>query len=235
MMILPSDKDYKVTKSIKLGKRVLESPFYELAQWIKSKFDVVVLNVYYDTIKPENRPRLNIVFEFQNDNTKFNNGHLGCYNEEKQKIIANKFNELVRHSGVKEKKWYQRTLNSSDNRFNTKNIWVTFSSFESIAKQEVGGKILETDIKKLKEKLNDMNIWEISNFSGYLTLFFYTDDQVLKSNHTDIAQRLREEYYEIIRQYNEFNYFTKDNLQISFDSKENFDKNYESNWFYYYK
>ncbi len=29
-------------------------------------------------------------------------------NEEKQKIIANKFNELVRHSGVKEKKWYQK-------------------------------------------------------------------------------------------------------------------------------
>ena len=77
MMLMPSDRDYKVTKSIKCGKRVLDSPYYELAQWIKFEFNAVVLNIYYDLIKPENRPRLNIVFEFENDNVKFNNDQLG--------------------------------------------------------------------------------------------------------------------------------------------------------------
>ena len=195
---MPSDRDYKITKSIKHGKRVLDSPYYELAQWIKSEFHVVVLNVYYDLIKPENRPRLNIVFEFQNDNAKFYNDQLGGYNEEKQKIIATKFIELLRDSRLKDKKWYQRIIDRIDTGIDTRNMWVTFSSFEKIAKQEIGGKISEIEIKKLKEKLNDKNIWKISNFSGFLTLFYYTEDQVIKSKDTDIDQKLREEFYEII-------------------------------------
>jgi hypothetical protein len=234
-MLMPSDRDYKVTKSIKFGKRVLDSPYYELAQWIKFEFNAVVLNIYYDLIKPENRPRLNIVFEFENDNVKFNNDQLGGYNEEKQKIIAKKFIEILRDFRLKDKKWFGRIVERTYFGLDTKNMWVTFSSFENIAKQEVVSKISEIEMKKLKDKLNDKQIWEISNFSGFLTLFYFTEDQVIKSKETEIDKMLREEFYEIISQYDEFNYFTKEGIQINFDSKENFDKNYESNWFYYYR
>ena len=110
---------------------------------------------------------------------------------------------------------------------------MTFSAFEYVAKQEAGGNISDRAIQKLKSKLNDRNIWEISNSSGYLTIFYYSESQALKN--TDIIERVRNEFFEIISPYNEFNYFTKDNLFIFLDSKENFDNNYDSNWYYYYK
>jgi hypothetical protein len=232
---MPSDRDYKETKLVKQGKKILESPFIELAQWINKEFNVIVLNVYYDLIKLENRPRLNIVFEFQNDEFKFRNGQAGSYNEDKQKVIASKFKELIKNHTSKGKKWYQKLFNNSDNGFDTHKMWVTFSSFEYIARQEAGDKVSASEIKKLKNSLNDKNIWEISNSFGYLTVFYYTDNQVSKIKYSDITDRVRDEYFEILKPYNEFNYFTKDNLYISFDSKENFDNNYDSNWYYYYK
>ena len=233
MMIMPSDRDYKDTKLIRQGKRFLETPFKELAEWINKEFSVSVLNIYYDVIKPSDRPRLNVVFEFINDEFKFKNGEAGGYNEDKQKIIATKFKELIKNYKPTEKNWFQKLFNISTNEFDTYNIWVTFASFEYVAKQEAGGNIPDREIQKLKTKLNDKNIWEISNSSGYLTIFYYTETQAIKN--TGIIERVRNEFFEIISQYNEFNYFTKDNLFIFLDSKENFDKNYDSNWYYYYK
>jgi hypothetical protein len=42
-------------------------------------------------------------------------------------------------------------------------------------------------------------------------------------------------YFEILKEYDEFNYFNIEHFSIYLDSKENFDNNYESNWFYYYE
>ena len=42
-------------------------------------------------------------------------------------------------------------------------------------------------------------------------------------------------YFEILRPYDEFDYLSGDDFAVNFDSKQNFDENYESNWYYYYK
>ena len=54
----------------------------------------------------------------------------------------------------------------------------------------------------------------------------YKDDKVTIE---DWAKR----YMEIIKRYDEYGYFNKD-YKIKLDSKENFDKNYNGNWYYYY-
>lgn len=41
--------------------------------------------------------------------------------------------------------------------------------------------------------------------------------------------------FDILKQYDIFKYFERRTFKISLDSKENFDKNYQSNWYYYYK
>ena len=38
-----------------------------------------------------------------------------------------------------------------------------------------------------------------------------------------------------LKEYDEFNVVKSEEFILRFDSKENFDNNYESNWYYYYK
>ena len=42
-------------------------------------------------------------------------------------------------------------------------------------------------------------------------------------------------YFELLKEYDEFEYFKQDSFLIYLDSKENFDNNYEGDWHYYYK
>lgn len=50
-----------------------------------------------------------------------------------------------------------------------------------------------------------------------------------------MREKLTEEYYNLLKLYDEFDYIRKDNYSINIDSKQNFDNNYQSNWYYYYK
>jgi hypothetical protein len=92
-MITSSDLDYKETKLIKQGKKVLKSPLKELADWINKEYGVKVINIYYDYIE-DHRPRINIIFEFKTDERKFYDKDYN-YNLQKQKSISKKFNELL--------------------------------------------------------------------------------------------------------------------------------------------
>ena len=42
-----------------------------------------------------------------------------------------------------------------------------------------------------------------------------------------------DKYFDLLDQYNEFAYFKREHFSVYLDSKENFDKNYESNYYYY--
>jgi hypothetical protein len=235
-MISPSDNDYKETKLIKKGEKELSSLFKELAQWIEKKFDVSVLNVYYDLITPGNRPRLNVILEFSLDENKFKTHPYGSYNVHKQKIIADKFKELVNDEYTSEGTLAMRLFKRNHSiKYDTNNIWVIFSSFESVAKIETNESIPQAEVQELKDKINNKDLWEISRCFSGVTFFFYTDRQVKENSENGVIQRLTEEYYNLLKVYDEFDYFKKESFSIGIDSKENFDNNYQSNWYYYYR
>jgi len=54
-------------------------------------------------------------------------------------------------------------------------------------------------------------------------------------NKSDIKEAWAKNYFQLLKQYDEFGYFKEDDFFIYLNSKENFDTNYESNWYYYYK
>ena len=89
-MIMPSDKDYKETKQIMLGKKVMQPEFKPLAEWIDKTYGVKTINIFYDTIDKGNRPRLEIYFEHPKGKAQFNgpNGFNFCY------TLVNKFKHL---------------------------------------------------------------------------------------------------------------------------------------------
>ena len=62
-MISPSDIEYELTKKIKKGEIQLKYPFDSLADWIMNNYGVRPINIIYDLLPHDKRPRLQVIFE----------------------------------------------------------------------------------------------------------------------------------------------------------------------------
>ena len=233
-MIVSTDPDYLDTKLIKQGIKNLDPIFQELADWINQKFDTPVLNIYYDKIDVDkNRPRLSIIFEYYQSVEKFRD-KIGNYETEKQNLIANQFRQLLKSKLIPSRSFFDRLFKKSyASKFDTDRLLVIFSAFETIAKEEVNHKIQKGEIDKLKQELSSKDVWEIYRELATTTYFFYTDKQIEDYKADGTTQMMTQQYFEILKKYDEFDYMKPDTYSLTFDSKENFDKNFESNWFWY--
>jgi len=234
-MIMPSDKEYKATKQIMLGQRTMNSDFKELADWIDKTYDVKTINIIYDTFiaARKKQSRLQICFEFESESLKFRDGTLGNFHADKQDAIAKKFKEILKANKATDKRRLTDFFKSSP--YVTENILIVYSAFEPIARIEANENVPQGKVKELQKKLDNPDLWEISRAFSGTTFFVYSDDQVKKYEASQVKKEWTDKYFELLDQYNEFRYFKRENFSIYLDSKENFDKNYESNWYYYYK
>jgi hypothetical protein len=213
-MVSSSDKEYINTKMIKKGLTKMKSPFNELADWILNDYNVRPLNISYDILEHNKRPRLQVIFEFESDLKAFKADNGLFPNSIRQEKVKKAFEKIAPN--------YQG--NPSDN------LLVLFSAFEPIAKEEANGRIENHRVEKLK---TDCGVWEIKrNFSTGI-FFFFTNEQLAKSEQTGEREKLLDEYFKLIKEYDEFDYLDESTFTVKFDSKENFDKNYQGNWFYY--
>jgi hypothetical protein len=220
-MIAPSDPDYAETKLVKRGERVLTPLFKELADWIAAVYPgVVVLNIYYDKVaRPANlaHPRLNVIFEWEDEKKLFCVDY-GSFDPLKADAIAAKFKELLR--------------DHPEQSFDTNRLFVIFSAFEPVARLEAIWRVRPEQLAQLQSKMNNPAIWQIRGDWGGIGVFFYTNAQ-LKNLQDGLKAECADAYAEIISEYDEFGYFQRKPAQVTFESKENFDKNYHGNWFYY--
>lgn len=223
-MILPSDTDYKNTKQIKKSMKSINPKYKKLSAWIEKRYRVKVLNIIVK--KYNNKPKgvivknINIILEFEKDIIIFRKGDIGNYYSDKQKSIINEYKKIELLGDKNDDISIQYT--------------VTCSIFESIAKIEANNNIPENEIKKLHRKFGLKNVWLIDRCFANLIIFVYTDKQ-LNSLPKKLKKFYIDEYFSILKKYDEFNYYKKKSFMCRFDSKENFDTNYQSNWFYYYR
>lgn len=235
-MISPSDVDYQETKLIKLGQKNLETPIKEIVEWASSAFDVNVLNAHYDLVPPKNRPRLNIIVERTSDLHKFRDTSTLIFNRDAQRQVAEAYQTILNAHKLRQNDLLRKMRSWFDSQETiTENLFVIFTAFEPVAKCEANESIPNSEIEKLQIALQCKNLWTISRCFASATFFFHTDEQVSGSKTDGSRERMRDAYFELLIRYDEFNYFDKTTYAVAFDSKENFDKNYQSNWYYYYK
>ncbi len=236
-MIRPSDKKYKLTKQIMLGKTTMNPDFLPLADFIDKTFDVRTINIVYDTIEKGTRPRIGIYFEFEREKQSFNeNNGVAKFDIKKQKVIAEKFKQTIIEQGlIKKKGLFDFWTKSEKGKYQTENIWVYYSAFEPIARDEANESVPQNKVTQLKKELDCNDLWEISKCFSGTTFLLYTDEQVKQYETSETRKMWADKYFDILERYDEFGYFKRDKFNIYLDSKENFDNNYESNWFYYYK
>lgn len=235
-MISYSDKKYKQTKLIMLGKKTMNEDFKPLADFIHSKFGVQPINIVYDLTEKGTSPRLGIYFEYSHELLNFYvNNKIGYLNTYKQNLISRQFQYLttLKENNANSLLYYLKKIRR--NKYLTNNIFVYYSAFEPIAKVEANERVPLKKIKKLKSDLNCKDIWDISTNFSRTTFFLYTEDQVKYYENSETKKIWADKYFNILEPYNEFGYFKRDNFNIYLDSKENFDNNYSSNWYYYYK
>jgi hypothetical protein len=214
-MIVPSDPDYKLTKLIKLGKSTMNVAFKLLADWIDLTYDVKTINIIYDKIENNKIPRLNIIFEKERDGALFISDQ--GYNPDRQREIVSQFKS-----------------DPLSKNYKTDRLLVIFSSFESIAKIESYWSVSKDEIKKLQSELNIDDLWIIrSNAFCEPTFFFYTDDQANRYSNNEVKESLNNRCFELLKKHDEFDYSKIEEFSIQLDSKENFERLYKGNWFYY--
>ena len=143
-MITSYDIEYKNTKLIKQGKTTLDESFTKLADLIKNKIGVKPINFHYDVLTHNNQPRLQVIFEKRIDSEKFHSKkELSFLKLDKEKIITDLFREVF------------------NDKYRSDNLYVTYGTFENIAKQEANSNVPENVINELKIKYARQDLWEI--------------------------------------------------------------------------
>lgn len=226
-MLLPSDKEYIATKKIMQGKAAMNEVFNPLAAWIDSTYHVKTVNIIYDTL-PDRRPQLLICFESPREEASFHQRPGQGYNKTRQAAIAAQFKKNIEEQGL---------TNSSElsHTYDTRNVWVIFGAFQPIAQREAASQIKQNELLQLQQSLHNEELWQIIFLFIEPIFFVYTDDQLKKYKDHPVKEEWGDKYFAILKQYDEFNYIHRDMFTIHMDSKENFDKNYQRNWYYYYK
>jgi len=218
-MITPSDKAYRLAKQIKKGEKSIPHPYSGLAKWIQSKYSVKVLNVSFCIIKPDNRPRLSIDLETEEDRKVFERSRF-CYDSKKSSAIIKKFQEIS---------------NKTSLDVSTEKIFVVFSDFESIARIEANEKVSEDIIDNFIERFQSENIWCIQRAFSNLIVFYYSENEKDQAIKKGMINQYQTAFSKIIEPYDEFGYLINNPIIPHIDSKENFDQNYQSSWFYYWR
>jgi hypothetical protein len=219
-MIVPSDEDYKQTKRIKVEGKTLPSPFKELSDCIASHYVVDVLNIFYDTVIPDDRPRLSVILEYESDADQFR-GTDGNFDKSKQDFVRKTFEDIL--------------VQQNNKTFDVDGLIVIFTSFERVARVEANERVTDDDIERLKTSLNNADIWDIATCFDAAVFFFYTNNQLLWHKATGLADSCAHSYEQLVNGYDEFGYLKRRGIAVNFDSKENFDKNFNESWFYYWR
>lgn len=233
---MPSDKAYTQTKRIILGTDKMKPEFVPLAEWIDKTYDVKTINIIYDTLDNKT-PRIQICFEFEKEKNKFLTHDISYFDKPKQKAIGQMFGEIIKQQGL------SKNNNSIFNLFGlnqngiylTDNVFVIYGAFEPVAKLEATYKLTQRQTEEFINSFENKDIWTISIGFTIPTFFMFTDEKVKEYDKPEIKAMWADRYYDFIKSFDEFNYFTRNDIKVLIDSKENFDKNYESNWYYYYK
>lgn len=234
-MILPSDKEYTQTKRIILGTERMKPEFVPLAEWIDKTFDVKTINIIYDTLDNKT-PRIQICFEYEKEKNKFLTHDISYFDKSKQKAIGEKFTEIIKQQGLsKNNGSFSNIFGLNKNGiYLTDNVFVIYGAFEPIAKLEATYKITQKQTKEFIKSFDNNDIWTISIGFTIPTFFMFTDEKVKEYDKPEIKTKWADKYFDFVKPFDEFNYFKRTDIQVYLDSKENFDKNYESNWYYYY-
>ena len=205
-------EDYIESKNLKKGLITLKSPLLDLQNWFMDEYGVKPLNLIYEFLEHNQKPRLTLVWDTREDTLKFNPDWREFKN--KEEIIVKKFQEL----------------SEPYKDYSAERMFMINGGFSYLAITEANQKVKEEEIENLIKELSEFEIWKIMKRESSARFFFFTEEQVEKYKQEEYINYLSNRYYELVNKYDEFGYLEKSGLKISVDSKYNIEIIYKGNW-----
>lgn len=220
------DKSHIRARAIKKGEYKLNPVHQEFVDWASNLLGVRVLDFELETKETSRGYKQQIVaiiVERIEEEERLEKDY------GKQQVIAQRYlaylsstPEIARRTDPLKKDAWPISINPYPE------ILVFFYPLERVEKS-----IAETNIKAEWEKT-------LATFPEFWTLsqdviFLHTNEQCANRASSGLEARLTEAYLKLIKQHDEFGYLGAHSISFRFDTKESFDKNYDGNWYYYWK
>jgi len=209
-MLSADENLYEATRAIKAGKAEMAPIFKHLSAWVLEHTDVVILNVEYKIIESRRlgrHPRLKLVVESASDWEKICDKNSNIKHSFK-KFLLNTFSSLV--GSLK--------LNQD---FELANIEVAAENFSEIAQSLAIENILKSGKTHLLQNLSRYNIYDIIKTEKQTVLVYYTEVSQQESLLSGEIHQIRQIFADYIKEYDTYNYFEPDAINLGFDSLEN--------------
>lgn len=221
-----TDKSYKRARAIKKGEFKLAPIHQEFVDRASKLLSINVLDFELETKethKGYKQQVVGLIIDRIEDSERLRN------NVSIQQVIAQRF--IAYMSSTSEKERSSDTLK--------KDVWpLTINPYPEIL---VFFYPLERVEKSLAEiKIKDEWVKTLETFPEFWTLsqdviFLQTDEQLQNCKAIGLEDKLINAYLQLIKKHDEFGYLGAHSVSLRFDSKESFDRNYNGNWYYYWK
>ena len=113
-------------------------------------------------------------------------------------------------------------------------MFVRYNDFSVEAKTDANRKAFGEAKYYIKKK--HVIVWDVVADPSYgAVVFYYPEADVPENEKNGISKSIADDYYLTLKKYDELNLFTRENMRLKFDSKENVDKHFQGNLLYYFK
>ena len=217
--VLPNDYGYQETRQIVLGKSQINPLLDEFSDWMMKSYYVKLLNFQFSKLEGSktNTYRLMLIIENAKEYQRTAVQISRLAEDERKQIIA-EFQRLAKKYRL-----------STDEQLT--DIFVVYHDFSDDAMTIANRKAAKEVRHFIKHKYRV--VWDVSPIFWNSVVFYYSDFDIAINENKGITAAITNDYYSILKKYDELNYFTKEDIMLKFDSKENFDKNYHGNFYYY--
>lgn len=221
-MLTDDPELFRQVRDVKTGRRTLPAPVNLFREWASEQYDIDVVHIIFDRFQigpAAGRPRLVLVLETSDDCEKLQTFDFS-WRPDVERSLLRQFAAFVSRTGFSDV-------------YDTEKAHLVCDSFSNAAKAAAVHQFLKHDKSTVIE---EFGLWEIDAYVAPNLVAFYFSKKHLKRGKADgTSNRIRDRCYEFASQYDEFKYFDRQRFPLSFDSKQNVDKNYQGNLFYYFR
>ena len=97
------------------------------------------------------------------------------------------------------------------------------------------GKYIPDDIlKSFLHSYENGDVWQVHCGDRWLAVWLYSNDQIEKNKYLPVYQKMKDEYFRLVDRYLDLGLSNSNEIDLFFESKENFDTIYRGSWQFYY-
>ena len=215
-MQLPSDPLYQQCCAVLRGEQDITASEKQFCDWLGVEFGIATPISAVSDPTPDGRDRLHVVLRTRADAEGFYTETAEFYgrDEEKQDAVLRK----ARECGL---------LKNTDGWF------VAWSAFDPVAIHEALTRVPDRKRKQVLKAFSSAGLSLIQpQFAGTI-MMFKTEAQRLAAENNGVQAHIAERWREEVLPFDEFGVLATSELEIRFDSKEVFRRDYGGSWFRY--